>query len=87
MTSIIFLFQLKSRHQSGKARKVSKMASENKEQIGSDFKRARISPESETCLKEDSETLDRALKRLNAGEDLSREDIEEINGSGHLLVT
>ena len=54
------------------------MASENKDKIEPDSKRARMSPESEVCLKEDKENLDRALKRLEAGEDLITEDIEEI---------
>ena len=54
------------------------MASENKEQNEPDSKRPRISSEFEVCLKEDKEKLDRALKRLDAGEDLSTKDIEEI---------
>ena len=54
------------------------MASENKDQIGPDSKRARISSESEVYLKEDKENLERKLKSLDAGEDLSIEDIEDV---------
>ena len=85
MTSVIFLFHLKSSPQRVKARKVFKMASVNKEQIGSDSKRARMSSESEACLKEDSENSEIALKHLDAVEDLSREDIEEIDKNRTLI--
>ena len=62
------------------------MASENKEQIESNSKRARMSPESEACLKEVSGNSEIALKRLDAaGENLSREDIEEINKKRTLI--
>ena len=61
------------------------MASDNKEQIGSISKRARMSQESEACLKEDSKNAERALKRLNAGEDLSREDIKTIDEKRTLI--
>ena len=54
------------------------MVSENKEQIEPDSKRARMSPEFEACFKEDKKNLDRALKRLDAGEDLIKEDIDKI---------
>ena len=54
------------------------MASENKDQIEPDSKRARISSESEACSKENKTNLDRALKRLDASEDLFKEDIDKI---------
>ena len=61
------------------------MASENKHQIEPDSKRARMSAESEACWKEDSGNSERALKRLDAGEDLSREGIEEIDEKRTLI--
>ena len=61
------------------------MASGNKNKIVPDSKRARMSSESEACLKEDSGNSERALKRLDAGEDLSREGIEEIDEKRTLI--
>ena len=54
------------------------MASGNKDKVEPDSKRARLSSEFEACSKEKKTNLDRALKRLDAGEDLTTEDIEEI---------